>query len=260
MSTTPEEFPDEEQQIQLAKNPSLGIVWDVLSGLFILGSLIVGLVFLIIFINPQSGLNPLPPTTLPPPIITSTPSPTPRQVLPPTWTPGPSPTTAPPEQADAPAATPQATATAPAPTITRETTPVPTSGEAVQGTFILQEESPSYGENFVHQDAGCSWLGVAGQVFDENGQPVEGILVEAGGFLGDKEISFLTLTGMADEYGEGGYEIKLNDQPVASEGSVWIQLVNQTNQPFSDRIFFNTFDDCDRNLITINFVQEIPQN
>lgn len=250
MSTTPEDFPDEKEQINLAKNPSLGILWDVLSGILIVGSLVVALLFIVIFLNPQSGVNPYPPTTLPPPIVTFTPSPTPKQVLPPTWTPGPSPTTAPTEPV------PAATETQAPPTITQEVTGTISTNEDGEVSFVVEENFPSYTENTVPEEAGCDWLGVAGQVRDENGEPVDKILVEAGGFLGDEEISFLTLTGMEETYGEGGYEIKLSDQPVDSEGSVWIQLLNHTSKPFSEKIYFSTYNDCERNLILINFIQE----
>jgi hypothetical protein len=241
-----------EEQMQGNRGSVMGIVWDVLSGILVAASLVVALVFLILFINPQSGLNPLPPTTVPPPIVTHTPSPTPKQVLPPTWTPGPSPT-------------PQLSPTAPQSTDT-PVPPTPTQANGEENTpsgdsqvsFVVSEESPTYTENFVHEEEGCQWLGVAGQVFDENGEPISQILVEAGGFLDDQEISFLTLTGMADEYGEGGYEIVLAEEPVASQNSVWIQLLDQTNLPFSDKVYFNTYESCDQNLVLIDFVQETP--
>lgn len=252
MSTGPDDYLDEEQT-QWNSSPSLGIFWDVLSGILVAASLVVALVFLILFINPQSGLNPLPPTTVPPPIVTLTPSPTPKQVLPPTWTPGPSPTAQPfPTEA-------QATLTPVPPTPTQENGGETTQTGNSQVSFVVEEDSPTYTENFVHEEEGCQWLGVAGQVFDENGDPVSSILVEAGGFLGDQEVSFLTLTGMADEYGGGGYEIVLADEPIASQNSVWIQLLDQTNLPFSDKVYFNTYDNCDQNLVLIDFIQETPE-
>lgn len=253
MFSDQEGFPEEGKRSGLADTPVLGIVWDILSVILLLASLIIALIFMIIFINPQSGVNPLPPTTIPPPILTSTPSPTPRQVLPPTWTPGPSPTSVPTEEPEQP------TATQPAPTETREVTAEPSPAGAEQASFVLTEDSPTYQENYVHQDAGCEWLGVAGQAFDENEQPVESILVETGGFLGENEVSFLTLTGMAEEYGPGGYEIELAEEPVASQGTVWIQLLDQTNLPFSEKVYFDTYDSCDQNLIVIDFIQESPE-
>lgn len=251
MSTGPEEYLDEDQN-QWDSPPVAGIIWDVLSGILVVASLVVALVFLILFINPQSGINPLPPTTVPPPIVTHTPSPTPKQVLPPTWTSGPSPT-----QEPSPTEL-QASETPIPPTPTTESQEESTQGTSSEVSFEVTGDSPTYTENFVHPEDGCQWLGVAGQVFDENGEPVDSILVESGGFLNDQEVSFLTLTGMADGYGGGGYEIELADQPIASENSVWIQLLDQTNLPFSDKVYFNTSDSCEQNLVLIDFQQETP--
>jgi len=86
---------------------------------------------------------------------------------------------------------------------------------------------------------------------------VSGILVETGGFLGGIEISGLTLTGMAPDYGEGGYEIALSDSAISSDGDIWIQLLDQANLPLSEKIYFKTFDSCDSNLVKINFQQNL---
>ena len=62
--------------------------WDFLSGLLIIATIVIILVVGIIFINPDSTLNPFPYPTMPEllslPSSTSTPF-----VLPPTWTPTP---------------------------------------------------------------------------------------------------------------------------------------------------------------------------
>jgi hypothetical protein len=226
-----------------------GCLLNFLSGILVAGTLVVGLLFAIIFINPQSGLNPLPPTTLPALVLTNTPTPTPKGVLPSTWTPTPSPTptaTLTPIPTDTPSPTP-------------ENSPVPTADLESGTTFGIQDGSPAYEINTFHPNTGCSWLGVAGQIFDSDSQPVSGILVEAGGMLGGLKISGWTLSGMAPDYGEGGFEISLRDSPIASEGEVWIQLVDQANLPLSDKVFFQTFDSCDSNLVKINFVQTSAQ-
>ncbi len=220
-----------------------GCLLNLLSGILVTGTLVVGLIFAIIFINPQTMINPLPPTTLPAVVHTNTPSPTPRPVLPPTWTPTNSPTPEPTE-------TPIPTDT-PAPT----ETPVPTADLESGTTFRMEDGFPSYEVNSNHPDSGCNWLGVAGQVFDRDGAAVPGILIEAGGSLAEIDVSGLTLSGMAPNYGEGGYEITLHDTPLASENAVWIQLLDQANLPLTDKIYFQTFDSCDSNLVMINFVQ-----
>jgi len=73
--------------------------------------------------------------------------------------------------------------------------------------------------------------------------------------LGDIDVTGLTLSGMTTSYGEGGYEITLHNTPIASEDAVWIQLLDQANLPLTEKIYFQTFDSCDSNLIHINFEQ-----
>ncbi len=245
MSDPIEEFLEQNEQLVPKKRRGLGGLLNVLSGIFVAGTVVVMLLFAIIFINPQSGINPLPPTTMPALFLTYTPSPTPKPVLPATWTPTIAPT-------DVPTDTPIPSNT---PEPTPEGTPIPTANLESGTSFSIQGGSPSYAENSFHPEAGCNWFGIAGQVFDSEGTVVSGILVEAGGFLGETEISGLTLTGMAPDYGEGGYEIILSDSPVSSDGDIWIQLLDQANLPLSEKVYFKTFDSCDSNLVIINFEQ-----
>ena len=101
-------------------------------------------------------------------------------------------------------------------------------------------------------------MGVAGQVFDLNGAPVTGLLIQLGGRIPGVDIprDMISLTGAALNYGRVGYyELSLSDTPVASRETAWVQLVNQEFVPLSQKIYFNTFDTCDKNLIIINFKQ-----
>lgn len=247
MSDPIEEYLEENERRVPPKRISPWFLLNILSGIFVAGTVVIVLLFAIIFINPQVGFNPLPPTTMPALFLTWTPSPTPIISLPETWTPTVSPTIVP-TDTPIPSNTPEPT---------QEETPVPTANIESGTSFSIQEGSPSYVENSFHLDAGCNWLGVAGQVFDKEGTPVSGILVETGGFLGGIEISGLTLTGMAPDYGEGGYEIALSDSAISSDGDIWIQLLDQANLPLSEKIYFNTFDSCDSNLVKINFKQNL---
>lgn len=238
-----EEEPEFEEYRPGTDFDAVGCFFDVVSGILVAGTLLVGLVFAIIFVNPQSNLNPLPPTTMPVLFLTYTPSPTPRPVLPPTWTP----TVPPPLE---PTDTPQATNT---PLATN--TPIPTANLESGTTFQPQDGSPRYEANLYHPEAGCSWLGVGGEILDTAGQPVPGILVEARGTLGGTDVYRLTLSGAALDYGESGYEISLNDSPIESNNEVWIQLLDQANLPLSEKVYLQTYDSCDSNLIILNFEQ-----
>jgi len=94
-------------------------------------------------------------------------------------------------------------------------------------------------------------------VLDINGAPVIGLIIQLGGELPGIKIPehFITLTGVAINYGRSGFEFKLADEPIASKKSLWIQLLNQSSGPISDKVYFDTYDDCEKNLIIIDFKQ-----
>lgn len=228
----------------------VALVWNLLTVLMLLATLCVVVVFMSVFINPNSGWNFFPPATLPPAIALPTLTPTPRQILPPTWTPVPSIT---------PTWTPTATmppTETPFPLFTPSTTPEATVASTGL-PFDINTGSPiAISSVAFHPEAGCNWMGVAGQVLNMSGAPVStGVVIKLGGELDgvDKEIT--SLTGTARQYGDAGYEIVLASKPIASQGTLWLQLLDQAGLPMSPRITFDTFEACDKNLIFINFRQ-----
>lgn len=120
--------------------------------------------------------------------------------------------------------------------------------------YILQDGGPFYLPNFNHPEQACEWMGVAGQVFDLEAVEVAGLTIIAGHrFLG--EVSHRNaVTGQSTAYGPGGYEILLADRPVETSLSYWVQVLDSEGQPLSKRILFDTYADCDQNLIFVNFV------
>lgn len=245
------DFIDEEEP---QRPPNVrAIIFNIITVLILLATVCVGVYGLVVFIAPQAGINPFPPPTLPVMMELDTPTPTPSNLLPPTWTPTPT--------------TPPTATQTPAPTATffPTNTPLPEGEENSETTggfpFQMADGSPQYLENIYHPDLGCDWMGIAGQVLDINGAPFKQQLIEVGGTLGGTNVGTPTLllsSGMAPTYGEAGYEFVLADQPVASNGSVWIQLVDQQLLPLSERYYIDTTDSCEQNLILINFrrVQE----
>jgi hypothetical protein len=230
------------------------LLWNILTILVLLGTLIVGMVLLIIFIKPQVGFNPFPPPTevLIPTVSVPTPTPTSRIVLPPTWTPEPTlePSATPTLR---PTITPALTDTPP---VLPSNTPSGGANPASQFSFVVQQGSPKAIENIYHQDLGCNYMGVGGQVTSLNGSPVVGIFVQLGGTLEGKLFeTLLSMTGTAVEYGRGGYEFQIADKPIASNKTLWIQLLDQSSLPLSDKIYFVTTEDCAKALTLINFVQ-----
>lgn len=115
--------------------------------------------------------------------------------------------------------------------------------------------------NFTHPDLGCDWLGVAGQVFNRAGVVQKDILIKSGGELADAAVLEEMTMPLAEPdidlaYGPGGYEITLANSPAASQGSVWVQLFNLDGDPISEQVYLTTYDDCQKNLILLNFTEE----
>ncbi len=216
------------------------MTWNVLTVVVLILMLCVAAVFLVIFINPGVGINPFPPPTLPP-IPTMPPPPTatvtPRFQLQPSWTPT--------EQSVLPVeATP----------VVADATEVPATPMPGNFSFVLHAGDPKYIAG--HPEAGCNWLGVAGQALDMQGRSVPYLLVQMGGmFEGVTIDTVIQVTGMAPDYGKAGYEFKIGDRPTASNDALWVQLLDAQQLPLSDKIYFDTYTDCDKNLVIINFQQ-----
>ncbi len=226
-------------------------LWNLLSILVLLGILVVTAVVLVIFINPSSGVNPFPPPALPE--LASLPTNPPGSIAP-------AATPARPE----PAATEPIAASATSTMVVI----VPTTAAEAAGQPSEAPETPDLDEFAAIEERlplpaseydparGCDWMGVAGQVYDIQGAPIKGIRVYVRAVLDGSPIELIGMSGTALIYGESGYEIKLADQPIASNGQATIQLIDQAGLPLSSAYPFDTFDTCDENLILIDF-QEI---
>ena len=148
------------------------------------------------------------------------------------------------------------------PTLTQTPSPMPTftaspiiKSTATRLPFKLQSISPVYIKNFNYPDKGCNWLGVAGQVFDVDGNPINNLVVVIKGRLGEKAINSAMLTGLkeANDYGPAGYEITLTDKVIGSTKSLLIHINDLNGNALTPEIEFDTFADCNKNLIIINF-------
>lgn len=242
-----------------------GLIFNLMTVLVLLATLLSAGVYGILFINPNAGFNPFPPPTLPSvaqfPTATNTSE---FPTLPATWTLTPPFT---PSDTATASNTPEDTGTptpsgTPGPTLTPSKTPSKTPGPTATGPtptpsrtisslpFTLQGEAPVPLPNFAN-NAQCNWMGIAGQAFDLSGKPMSGLVVhlEGGGLVLD------ALTGSAPAYGPGGYEFFLNNRPVATTGIYRLQLLNTSGSPLSDVIKVDTFADCNKNLVLVNFIQ-----
>ncbi|HCM96250.1 MAG: hypothetical protein A2X25_14875 [Chloroflexi bacterium GWB2_49_20] len=225
-----------------------GMIWNIVSILVVVT--IIGVVgfFGIIFFNPYSALNPFPPAPLPTlqtyPTATITPLPLPATYTP-TITIQPSATeTQLPTWTAIPSFTPFLIESAITPPGTQATS---SSGMPFEATLT------HVGSTYYHPDAGCNWMGVAGQAVDINNSPILYLTIHISGTLGGKFLDYYSLTGTAPNYGQAGFEFMLGDKAIASSNTLWIQLLDQQNLPLTEQIKLTTYNDCTKNLVMIRF-------
>lgn len=219
--------------------------WDILSiAVLIITACIIGY-FALIFVNPESSLNPLPPggRRFEP---TMTPSPI---KLEPTWTASPTlemtPTSTP-----RPTFTPLFTDT-PFSLVPPTRTPKPTNTPKAPFSAISVTQVAS---TLIHPEIACeNWAGIGGTVVDSNNGQLIGTVVVLRGFLDGKTVDLTTVTGINKEYGQSGFEFVIGNAPIASSKTLYVQLVDQSGIPLSDKVEITTSTDCAKNLVLIRF-------
>jgi hypothetical protein len=221
-----------------------GFILNCLTILVVLATLAVAGVYAVVFINPYIPFNPYQPPTLPPTLGPPTATPTPEIFLPATWTPTPERT-----------ATPAAIPTEPPPPTA---TPVPTSptpeGTVTGPPFSLQPGSPVLTPNIAN-DLACDWMGVGGQAFSMDGEPITDLGVHLEGEIGGAQVELDSLTGSAPDLGPAGYVFNVSDHPIASDETLWVQLNDASGVPLSDPVYLTTSDSCDENMVLVNWKQ-----
>ena len=120
--------------------------------------------------------------------------------------------------------------------------------------FTAQTGTPVY---TAHPN-GCDGIYLAGNVIDSEGNPLAGLLVIAAGSLGDAALEAEpSLSGLHPEFSPSGWQIKISDTLLDSSEKVYVALYSlDSADPVSDLVYVNTYNDCDRNMIMVNFVQE----
>jgi hypothetical protein len=223
-----------------------GLIWKLGTGYFLIGTLCLVVFFLFTFVNPNNPLNPFPPA---PGVVVDTPvQPPPDTQSPPTQTqPIPAATTVTPTEGATNGPLPTATSFA-----TSDVTPTTTSGSAAH--FKAQDGTPIY---LPHSD-GCGGLYIAGNVIDISGNPLVFMHVRVGGTLGEEPLYLEdALSGSNLLYTESGWEVKIAEAPIDSTGTVFVELYTLDSvAPVSDLIIVDTYNDCNRNLVIVNFVQD----
>jgi hypothetical protein len=234
------------------------LIWYILTIVVLLGVVCISCQFVLIFTNPFSSLNPFPPPTATLPFVPPSNTPTIAYALslPPTWTPTitmPATSSVTPTPTNTLPPTPTPITLTPTETLTPPPAPPPTGGYP----YELRPGSPQALPNIQHPELACNWMGVIGSVVGKDNKPVIGMMVRLGGNAPGITIdsNTFTLTGAAMTNSGLGYEFTLAEQPVASKKALWIQLLDQSGVPLSEKTFFDTYEDCQKNLILIDFKQ-----
>ncbi len=227
-----------------SRRRSISLALNILTVLVLLATLCVGGAFAAILVNPYVSFNPYPPPTQVATLGLPTATDTPAITLPPEFT-----ATA--TRTPGPFLPPTATQTPPLP-------PSPTLDET-QAARATELEGPPFavqGDSvFIPNDLGCEWMGVGGQVFNQEGSPIIGLSVHLEGTLEGESVTLDTLSGSAANLGPSGYVFSLADRPIASEGDLWVQLNDTAGLPLSDQFFVSTSDSCDENFVLVNWRQ-----
>lgn len=230
-----------------------GALANILTLVFLMGICGVFAGFFALYLNPQ--LNPiaeLRPIIVPTVAPTITPTITPQQ-LPPTFTPAPTNTpvatpTLLPSSTPIPTETPFSLVTPPTPDPRATATPI--------FPYVIDAKHPLHLDyNVINTSLACNFMGVAGNVFDINGVPQKGLIIELGGTIQGLAVTGLAVSGTAQSYGQSGYELPIADGPIASSKTLYVQVRDQAGVAVSDKIYFDTFEDCTKNLVLINFLQ-----
>jgi hypothetical protein len=233
---------DEVPMVGTESTPALkSILFNILSIFFLVLACLCPAFSLMVFAAPNSALNPLPPGRIGVAAVLPTNTQTPVISFPPTWT---------------PTVTLALTSTA---TLRDDATPTDTSVYNLnpQDTpkpffpFVVEGGNPTYSAS----PKGCTWMGVAGKVFDPSHTPINNLLLQLHGTLSGQTIDLEQVTGSIGGDRTGEFEFRLADKPALSLNSFWILLLDGNRTPISDKIIFNTYAACDKNLITVNFIQ-----
>ncbi|MCA9972276.1 MAG: hypothetical protein KC425_18770 [Anaerolineales bacterium] len=263
----------------------MGRLFNVLTAMFFVLAFLVVIGLVVVFLapgllegTPLAGLvrqaepepvidGPIDVPTLAPIAIVPTPLPTATpNLLQPTWTPlaAALPPTNEPLATLGPTLTPSVTPVFPSRTPTKTATPTPTNtptetppgppptASPTRSEFIFTRSdiSPFYLQNFAN-NAGCEWMGIAGEVLDLNRNPVAAgsYRVHVWGSGIDQRVS----VGSAPDYSPSGWEQFLFNSPTIRDYNV--QLETASGTAVSQVYSVQTRSSCNQNLVRFDFVQ-----
>jgi hypothetical protein len=198
-------------------------LYNLLTLFFALATIGAIAYFALLWRNPYHPLNPLPPFTPLPIIITTTP-------LPATETPLPT-----------------------------ETEPAPTATFTPIGVEVVLPTAPSFpytlaelDTEYIQSASGCDESAIAGSVLDAQGAGVNDLTVRVRGE--ESDFTGESLSGSAPDFDPGGFEIQLADAPQIAPFVV--QLFSADETPLSEEYLVVTSDQCEQNTVVVRFTQQ----
>lgn len=235
---------------------------DVITAIFLLGSITVCALTVLLIANPHSPLNPLPP---PPPLVLMVlPTPAPTDTPTQTFTPLPASPTPLDTATFTPTATPSPTGTPtpsdtpvvgnlPRPSVTAAPAATDTGSKFTPSPFAFTVRPVRYTSHTGKE--GCNWQSIAGSIVDMSGKPIKGLAVHITGSGGNvDEVHYSgNFTDTAGRFGDGGFEAFLGG--IARDDTYTLQLLGPTGSPISDLVTVQTKSDCKQNVTVVNFVQ-----
>jgi len=210
-------------------------LYNLLTLLFIVGGCGLLYVFITLWSDPFSAMNPLPPLTPIPIVVSQTPTPSLTPV--PSDTPTPTLTFTPSET--------------PEPSLTPTETPIPgTPTPFYAFTVPLTLGSRQVYITNPQQRGGCQWSSIAGSVADANGGALNNYQIRILGEGVDETL----ISGTATGYGPGGFELPLGF--ASRDAQFAVQLLDPGGTPVSDVYTITTSSRCDWNISVVRFTQQ----
>ncbi|MCZ7553920.1 MAG: hypothetical protein M5U05_15265 [Anaerolineales bacterium] len=136
----------------------------------------------------------------------------------------------------------------------------PTLGLSDEVFLVPQIGTPTSISNFLAPAAGCNWSGIGGQLFDSTSNPMPGKIIKLDGTLQGTPINLLGVSGGEIKLGPAGFAFKIADQPVASNATLFMQVLDITGAALTPRMAVQTYADCQRNFILLNVKATLRQN
>jgi hypothetical protein len=141
------------------------------------------------------------------------------------------------------------------PTVTMTLTDTPAPGTPTDTPLApLATSTITYAASTtMHPDLACKWMGVGGTVMDASNKPLQFQTIQVGGTLNGNAVTGQVLSGNNPAYGTSGFELKLADSAIDSTQTLWVQLFDNNGKALTDKSYFDTYNDCQRNLVMIVF-------